>query len=210
MLSLPKPTEVQKPLPKVQIYRKFQLTNAQVSKFDSDISRIEIVNDVSTRTIPSILEGKKVKGFYVLSVMLKTKNYEPKNIEKIAKLIPQNLVFALQYEEQVQLAVFYGKLFVSKWKNMQDAVLALNGLDFDKVWENIVKSVELEMRSEKLNAWDDNLSLDENIELHEKKEKLQKEIDKLEKLARKEVQPKRKHEFFTRLQELRRELEEMK
>lgn len=203
MLNLPNVTEVQKPLPKVQIYRKFQLTNAQASKFDSDISRIEIVNDVSTRTIPSILEGKKVKGFYVLSVMLKTKNYEPKNIEKIAKLIPQNLVFALQFEEEIQMAVFYEKLFVSEWKNRQDAVLSLNGLDFDKVWENVIKSIEG-------GEWKNGISLKENIALKEKKEKLQKEIDRLEKLARKEVQPKRKFEFFTRLQELRRELEEMK
>lgn len=203
MLNLPNVTEVQKPLPKVQIYRKFQLTNAQASKFDSDISRIEIVNDVSTRTIPSILEGKKVKGFYVLSVILKTKNYEPKNIEKIAKLIPQNLVFALQFEEEIQLAVFYEKLFVSGWKNQQDAVLSLNGLDFDKVWENVIKSIEG-------GEWKNGISLKENIALKEKKEKLQKEIDRLEKLARKEVQPKRKFEFFTRLQELRRELEEMK
>lgn len=203
MLNLPNVTEVQKPLPKVQIYRKFQLTNAQASKFDSDISRIEIVNDVSTRTIPSILEGKKEKGFYVLSVMLKTKNYEPKNIEKIAKLIPQNLVFALQFEEEIQLAVFYEKLFVSEWKNRQDAVLSLNGLDFDKVWENVIKSIEG-------GEWKNGISLKENIALKEKKEKLQKEIDRLEKLARKEVQPKRKFEFFTRLQELRRELEEMK
>lgn len=203
MLNLPESTEVQKPLPKVQIYRKFQLTNAQASKFDSDISRIEIVNDVSTRTIPSILEGKKVKGFYVLSVMLKTKNYEPKNIEKIAKLIPQNLVFALQFEEEIQMAVFYEKLFVSEWKNRQDAVLSLNGLDFDKVWENVIKSIEG-------GEWKNGISLKENIALKEKKEKLQKEIDRLEKLARKEVQPKRKFEFFTRLQELRRELEEMK
>lgn len=203
MFNLPESTEVQKPLPKVQIYRKFQLTNAQASKFDSDISRIEIVNDVSTRTIPSILEGKKVKGFYVLSVMLKTKNYEPKNIEKIAKLIPQNLVFALQFEEEIQLAVFYEKLFVSEWKNRQDAVLSLNGLDFDKVWENVIKSIEG-------GEWKNGISLKENIALKEKKEKLQKEIDRLEKLARKEVQPKRKFEFFTRLQELRRELEEMK
>lgn len=203
MLNLPNVTEVQKPLPKVQIYRKFQLTNAQASKFDSDISRIEIVNDVSTRTIPSILEGKKVKGFYVLSVMLKTKNYEPKNIEKIAKLIPQNLVFALQFEEEIQMAVFYEKLFVSEWKNRQDAVLSLNGLDFDKVWENVIKSIEG-------GEWKNGISLKENIALKEKKEKLQKEIDRLEKLARKEVQPKKKFEFFTRLQELRRELEEMK
>lgn len=202
MLNLPQATDIQKPLPKVQIYRKFQFTNAQQSKFDSDISRIDIVNEVSTRTIPSILEGKKVKGFYVLSVMLKTKNYEPKNIEKIAKLIPQNLVFALQFEEEVQLAVFYEKLFVSEWKKRQDAVLVLNGLDFDKVWENIIKKIAG-------GEWNNSLSLEENIEIKEKKEKLQKEIDRLEKLARKEVQPKKKFELVNRKRKFEEELKSL-
>lgn len=202
MLNLPQATDIYKPLPKVQIYRKFQFTNAQQSKFDSDISRIDIVNEVSTRTIPSILEGKKVKGFYVLSVMLKTKNYEPKNIEKIAKLIPQNLVFALQFEEEVQLAVFYEKLFVSEWKKRQDAVLVLNGLDFDKVWENIIKKIAG-------GEWNNSLSLEENIEIKEKKEKLQKEIDRLEKLARKEVQPKKKFELVNRKRKFEEELKSL-
>lgn len=202
MLNLPQATDIQKPLPKVQIYRKFQFTNAQQTKFDSDISRIDIVNEVSTRTIPSILEGKKVKGFYVLSVMLKTKNYEPKNIEKIAKLIPQNLVFALQFEEEVQLAVFYEKLFVSEWKKRQDAVLALNGLDFDKVRENIIKKIAG-------GEWNNSLSLEENIEIKEKKEKLQKEIDRLEKLARKEVQPKKKFELVNRKRKFEEELKSL-
>lgn len=67
MLNLPEVTQLQKPLPKAQIYRKFQLTNAQQTKFDADISRIDIVNEVSSRTIPSIQEGEKVKSFYEVS-----------------------------------------------------------------------------------------------------------------------------------------------
>ena len=67
MLNLPEVTQLQKPLPKAQIYRKFQLTNAQQTKFDADISRIDIVNEVSSRTIPSIQEGEKVKSFQEVS-----------------------------------------------------------------------------------------------------------------------------------------------
>ena len=66
MLSLPEITQVHKALPKAQIYRKFELTNAQQTKFDADISRIDIVNEVSSRTIPAIQDGEKVKNFYVL------------------------------------------------------------------------------------------------------------------------------------------------
>ena len=46
MLNLPEVTQLQKPLPKSQIYKKFQFTNAQQIKFDADISRIDIVNEV--------------------------------------------------------------------------------------------------------------------------------------------------------------------
>ena len=199
MLNLPEITELHKALPKAQIYRKFQLTSAQQSKFDSDISRIDIVNEVSTRTIPAIQEGIKVKSFYVLSVTLKTKEYDSKNIERIAKLIPQNLVFALQFEEEIQLAIFCEKPFTMEWLSEKQVNISLRGLNFDDVWENIVKTIEG-------GEWDNSLTLKENIEIKDKKEKLQKEIDKLEKLARKEVQPKKKFELVSQKRKLEEEM----
>lgn len=202
MLKLPEVTQLQKSLPKVQIYRKFELTNAQQTRFDADISRIDIVNEVSSRTIPSIKEGEKVKNFYVLSVTLKTKDYETRNIERIAKLIPQNLIFALQFEEEIQLAVFCEKLFSTKWMPETKATIELSGLNFDDVWENIIKKIEG-------GEWNNDLSLEENIELKEKKEKLEKEINRLEKLARKEVQPKKKFEFVNQKRKLEEELKKL-
>lgn len=199
MLNLPEITELHKPLPKTQIYKKFQFNNAQQTKFDADISRIDIVNEVSLRTIPSIQQGKKINSIYVLSVTLKTKDYDSKNIEKISKIIPQNLVFALQYEEEIQLAVFCEKIFVTEWMHETKAKLELKGFNFDEVWENIIKQIEG-------GEWDSNLSLSENIELKERKEKLQKEIDKLEKLARKEIQPKKKFELVSKKRKLEEEL----
>ncbi|MBQ9622239.1 MAG: DUF4391 domain-containing protein [Treponema sp.] len=199
MLSLPEITQVHKALPKAQIYRKFELTNAQQTKFDADISRIDIVNEISTRTIPAIHAGEKVQSFYVLCVSLKTKDYEAKNIERIAKLIPQNLVFALKYEEEIKLAVFCEKLFATDWMLENNASIPLTGLNFDEVWENIIKKIEG-------GEWDNSLTLEENIELKEKKEKLQKEIDRLEKQARKEVQPKKKFELVAQKRKLEEEL----
>ena len=199
MYGLPNATELNKQLPKSQIYRKFELTNAQQTKFDADISRIDIANEISTRTIPAIQVGKKVQSFYVLCVSLKTKDYEPKNIERIAKLIPQNLVFALQFEEEIQLAVFCEKLFTTGWIAGSHASIPLTGLNFDEVWENIIKKIEG-------GEWDNSLTLEENIELKEKKAKLQKEIDRLERLARKEAQPKKKFELVSQKRKLEEEL----
>lgn len=199
MLNLPEITQLQKNLPKSQIYKKFQLNNAQQTKFDLDISRIDIVNEISSRTIPAIRVGFKVKSFYVLSVRLKKKIIDYKDIERIAKLIPQNLVFALQFEEEIQLAVFCERMFTTAWIPEAQVQLELQGLTFDEVWENIIKKIEG-------GEWDSNLSLSENIELKEKKEKLQKEIAKLEKLARKEIQPKKKFELVSQKRNLEDEL----
>lgn len=202
MFKLPEVTELRKALPKAQIYRKFELTNAQAAKFDADISRIDIVNEVSIRTIPAIQEGQKVKSFYLLSVTLKTKDYDPRNIERIAKLIPQNLIFALQFEEEIQLAVFCEKLFSTKWMLETKATIELSGLNFDDVWENIIKKIEG-------GEWNNDLTLEENIEIKEKQEKLQKEIERLEKLARKEVQPKKKFELVNQKRKLEDELKKL-
>lgn len=198
MLNLPEITELHKPLPKSQIYKKFQFSNSQQTKFDADISRIDIVNEVSSRTIPSIQQGKKINSIYVLSVTLKTKDYDSKNIEKISKIIPQNLVFALQYEEEIQLAVFCEKIFTTSWIHETKAKLELKGLNFDEVWENIIKQIEG-------GEWDSNLSLSENIELKEKKEKLKKEIDVLKKKMKNEKQFNRQIEIKAEI----RRLEEM-
>lgn len=200
MLNLPEVTELHKPLPKAQIYKKFQLTNAQQTKFDDDISRIDIVNEVSSRTIPAIQDGQTVKSFYILSVTLKTKDYEQKNIERIAKLIPQNLVFVLQYEEEVQLAVYCEKVFTTEWMPETKAVLSLTGLNFDEVWENIIKKIEG-------GEWNSDLSLKENIELKENEEKIRKQIEVLETKMNKEKQPNKKFELFEEIKMLRRKIE---
>ena len=199
MLNLPNATELHKPLPKSQIYKTFQLTNAQQKKINEDISRIDIVNEVSSRTIPAIQEGEKVNSFYILSVTLKTKEYDEKNIERIAKLIPQNLVFALQFEEEIRLAVYCEKVFTTEWLPEIKANIDITGLNFDEVWENIIKKIEG-------GEWDSSLTLEDNIDLKEKKEKLQKEIARLEKLARKEVQPKKKFDLVAQKRVLEKEL----
>ena len=72
-------------------------------------------------------------------------------------------------------------------------------MNFDEVWENIIKRIEG-------GEWDSSLTLEENIDLKEKKEKLQKEISRLEKLARKEVQPKKKFELVAQKRDLEKEL----
>ena len=99
MLGLPKTTEMSKQLPKKAIYTKFQMNTAAKEKIDADISRITIVNEIAPNKV-NIPSGEDVKSFFVLLVSLKKKEYDEKTIATLSKLIPQNILFVLEYEDE--------------------------------------------------------------------------------------------------------------
>ena len=96
MLGLPKSTEMSKQLPKKAIYTKFQMNTAAKDKIDADISRITIVNEITADKV-NIPAGENVQCFFVLLVTLKRRNFDEKNIAMLSKLIPQNILFILEY-----------------------------------------------------------------------------------------------------------------
>ena len=195
MLGLPKATEMSKQLPKKAIYTKFQMNTAAKAKIDADISRITIVNEIAPNKV-NIPAGEDVKSFFVLLVSLKKKEYDEKTIATLSKLIPQNILFVLEYENESRLAIYHTKVMQTEWKPTENQQIELHGLNLDTVWENIVKSLEC-------GVWNEELSLDENLALHEQQEKLQKQITKLEKKARAEKQPKKKFEIVQQLKKLK-------
>lgn len=200
MLGLPKATEMSKQLPKKAIYTKFQMNTAEKAKIDADISRITIVNEIAPNKV-NIPAGEDVKSFFVLLVSLKKKEYDEKTIATLSKLIPQNILFVLEYENESRLAIYHIKVMQTEWKPTENQQIELHGLNLDTVWENIVKSLER-------GVWNEELSLDENLALHEQQEKLQKQITKLEKQARTERQPKKKFELHQKITKLKKELGE--
>ena len=199
MLGLPKSTEMNKQLPKKAIYAKFQMNTASKDKVDADISRIVIVNEISPSRI-NIPAGEEVSSFFVLLVALKKKDFDEKTIAALSKLIPQNILFVLEFEGQSKLAVYRTKLMQTDWKPTESCTIELRGLTLDKVWENIIRSLEL-------GVWNEELTLDENLVLHERQAKLEKEIAKLEKQARAEKQPKKKFELVQQIRQLEKEVQ---
>ena len=126
-----------------------------------------------------------MKIFFVFLITLKRKEFEEKTIASLSKLIPQNILFVLECGNESKLAIYHSKLMQTDWKPIEEQRIELQGLNIDKVWENLIRSLEC-------GVWNEELSLDENIALHEKQVKLEKEIAKLEKQARAEKQPKKK------------------
>lgn len=199
MYGLPQSTEIKKQLPKKAIYAKFELKPAQRDGFDADVSRIDIVAVVSPTTVPAVAAGEDIKEFYVLAVQLKKKDYEEKNIAMLSKLIPQNILFALQYEDQTQLAIHHTKLIKSEWKPTDDTTISLTGLNLDTVWENIIKAIgEIQVQEGK--------TLVEQIQADERLAKLKKQIEELERKCRAEKQPRMRLELYEKLTILKKQL----
>ena len=116
MLGLPKATELNKQLPKKAIYAKFSMNTAAKDKFDADISRITIINEISPNTVKSLTATGDVPSFYVLSVSLKKKDYDECTIAQISRLINQNMLLVLEYQDECRLAIYHTKLIQSQWQ----------------------------------------------------------------------------------------------
>lgn len=195
MLNLPKTTELSKQLPKTAIYRKFNMNASAKEKFDADISRITIAAEISPATT-NIKAGETVASIYVLHILLKQKEFDERTVSQISKLIDQNMLLILQYEDLAKLAIYHGKLIQNEWQKLDYCSVELQGLDLDAVWENLITQVgSIEIQGEN--------TLDEQIIVDEQKAKLQKEIARLEKQARNEKQPKKKFELVQRINKLK-------
>lgn len=201
MLGLPKSTELHKQLPKKAIYEKFQMSAADKAKIDVDISRITIINEVTSDKV-NVADGKKVKSFFVLQVTLKKKDFAEKTILTISKLISQNMILVLMCGNEAKLVVYHTKLMQTEWHKTEDLSVNLKGLNMDDVWENII----IQISGIKIEAGN---SLDEQLAIDEQKAKIQKEIDKLEKRARAEKQPKKKFELASQANILRKKFSDL-
>lgn len=132
MLGLPKSTEMSKQLPKKAVYAKFHLNTAAKEKIDSDISKITIVNEMKPDKI-HVPAGEQVSSIFVLHVMLKRGEFDVKTIETLSKLIPQNILFVLEYEGKSKLAIYHINLLQTDWQPMDQCHVELRGLSFDKI-----------------------------------------------------------------------------
>lgn len=199
MYGLPDNCIINKPLYKKAVFEKFNLKSAERDRFDADISKMAIVAYVSPSKIPALHEGQEVKEFYVLQIQLKHRDYDSKNILMLNKLIPQKLVFALEYDDNIQFCIFHTRLQQSEWLNALDATIPIKGLSLDDVWNNIVAEIGGLIN-------DTEETLEQQIINREEREKLIKQIDALEKRCRLEKQKHKKYELHQQLLKLKEEL----
>lgn len=201
MLGLPQSTEVKRPLPKAQLYKRFDWKPSQRDSFDGDVSRLDFINWIAPHTLPAVAEGIEVKEIFVIEVSLKTRNFDTKNIVLLAKSIPQRVVYLLHYEEEYRLAIYHTKLFLSDWQSgtPNSSFLSLKGLNLDVVWQNIVAFVgNVEVANGN--------TLSEQIRIDEERVKLIRQIESLERQMRSNSQPRRQREIYSEIKRLKNKI----
>lgn len=196
MLGLPQSTEVKRPLPKAQLYKRFDWKPSQRESFDGDVSHLDFVNWIAPRTLPAISEGVEVKEIFVIEVLLKSREFDTKSIVLLSKSIPQRVIYILRFEDEAMLAVYHSKLFTAPWQPIDSATVTLNGLNLDAVWQSIVSSIgQFSVEQEN--------SLTEQIKVDEEHEKRLRQIAALERQMNATKQPRRKRELFLEIQKLK-------
>ncbi len=203
MFDLPKSTEIRKPIHKKILYERFpnELSGDKKARFDDDISRIIITNEISENSL-NIRATDEISSIFVVQIELKTKEYNDRNIVLVSRLFGQKLMIVLHYEDEYQLAIYETQLLKSEWKHEEDIKLRIEGLDFGAVWNNLVTAVS------GISAEEGN-TLSEQIGIEAEKERLRKKIAELEGKARKEIQSKKKFEMYQQIQEYKKNLEDM-
>ena len=208
MLGLPTTTEYNKRIPKQKFYENLSVTPALKRVFVEQIQNVIWANKIAPATI-SVSEGKEVAEIEVFRICLNAGTLDESALRQMDKQIPYHILFVLEHNEKYQVWIGYkeasdgdnafkvNKYYHTEWLAEQDLQIKIDGLDMDSIYANLVRQIGgIEKGNE---------SLGEQIADKEYREKNEKEIAKLEKLARAEKQPKKKFELAQQIKKIQAE-----
>lgn len=214
MLGFSQTTEFNKRIPKQKFYENIDVSPALKRVFVEQIKLIHWRNKLSESTL-NIASGQTVTEIEVIEIKLTEPRLDESVLRQIDKEIPYHILFVLSYGNKVQAWTGYkeatesgkkafkvNKYYHTEWMLEDELILDIDGLNMDAVWDNFiiqVGGVELEQGND----------LAEQIILDDRKIKLSKDIEKLEKQARSEKQPSKKFQLAQQVKALKKQLAEL-
>lgn len=205
MLNFPESTKVHKRIPKEAFYRHLPLSAALKEKFVSDVETIIMENSLKKENL-NLAEDSDVREIILLSIKLKKQDFDRKIVEAIARQNSHKLVFLLVYEDKCQLAVYHGKLYRTEWIKEKDLTLTLSGNTLAEIWDDLIRQIAISSEAI-LNQKDH--TVNEQLKIQDNMNRLNKLIQKTEKAAWKEQQPKKRFAIYMKLKEYKTQLEEL-
>lgn len=204
MIQFPSTAYVGKTIPKEAFYRQLKLASELKEKFVSDVRRITVEYSLTAESI-NVDKNDDLSEILVLTIQFKKQNFDNRIVETIARQNKHKLIFVLVFEDQQQLALYSSKLYKTPWLPADEQKLEIRGTTIPVIWKGFVEQIALIDETPAKTA----LSLEERLQRQEQITKLQKEIEKLDRMVRKEIQPKKKFELYQQLQALQKQLEDL-
>ena len=204
MIQLPSATAVNRIIPKDAFCKRLTLSRELKNKFVSEIKHISVLNVINNKTMNLDDKEKDQEEILLLAIDLKELDIDYQIIENVARQNKHKLVFLLRFENQGQLAIYYSKIYKTVWESLNDLHFGVNGFTLEEVWNSFIEQVALQNEPVTLA---DTYSIDDRLKRQETIKRLEKEIAKIESLARAEKQPKKRFDLYSYTQELKRKLE---
>ena len=212
MLGLPATTEFSRRIPKQKFYENLTVTPALKRVFIDQIKLIYWRNKLAPTTL-NISAGEQVTELEVFEIQLKEPALDEAVLRQIDREVPYHILFVLTCGGRAQAWIGYKQAAASganafkvdtyyhtDWMPEGELSLRLDGLTTDAVYESFVRQIA----GDRLDTADAAEELKDTVERDLQRQKLEREIAKLEKLARAEKQPKKRFELYQRLQALRK------
>lgn len=217
MLGLPASTQLNKRIPKQKFYDNLSITPETKRVITEQINTIFWRNKLAVSTL-NIAEGRAVTEIEVFEIRLNQPNLDNRVLQLIDRDIPYHLLFVLIYDGKIQVRMGYkeaslaktiafkvGAYYSTDWLQADNYKLQIQGLNMDAVYEGFLRQIAGD-RLQAVNTVDGTeLGIREAIELDERRSKLIKQIEILEKKIKNEKQFNRQVEMNAELKELKKE-----
>jgi hypothetical protein len=213
IFSLPKEFKIDKNIPKEIIYKNAEADEKLKRVFINNVEKIRfmyLLNFSNSNIQDYINDKERFEEIDFIKIILKEKGKENIISKLFHQLIPKSIVIILEFKNEILISVsdkridkeklILEEIFNSNWIDIENKILdeldykKLNSTNLKLFYENIIEKVRIINLSRELNY--KNSIKSENVDLLEE---LNKEIEELKALRKKETQINRVAEIQTKL-----------
>ena len=213
IFSLPKEFKIDKNIPKEIIYKNAEADEKLKRVFINNVEKIRfmyLLNFSNSNIQDYINDKERFEEIDFIKIILKEKGKENIISKLFHQLIPKSTVIILEFKNEILISVsdkridkeklILEEIFNSNWIDIENKILdeldykKLNSTNLKLFYENIIEKVRIINLSRELNY--KNSIESENVDLLEE---LNKEIEELKLLRKKETQINRVAEIQTKL-----------
>lgn len=218
MLALPSTTAYGRRIPKQKFYDHLSVSPQLRRVFIDQIAAIIWRNKISADTA-NITMGDTVTELEVLEIQLTSEQLDSAVLRLIDREIPYHILFVLTHDGRAQAWIGYKEAaqggssafkvtayYHTRWMSEDELTLQMIGATTDAIYENYVRQIAGDAL--RFSGSDDKMTLGQAVANAQQREKLQKQIDALQKKVDGEKQFNRRVELSAILKALKKRMDE--